>query len=133
MVQREKGRCMDDAATTLHPCWEAYRLADKYGMFVLLLVFFFSICLLRVGSLMIFSFQEGSCCLFECVLRGCYDRIPKHATNGSRRSMELRHYYFKLGLCRNILFIEFMILLEDSGRCYGSWEDHHDYSSPPHS
>ena len=21
---------MDDAATTLHPCWEAYRLADRY-------------------------------------------------------------------------------------------------------
>ncbi|OMO58307.1 SNF2-related protein [Corchorus capsularis] len=29
MVQVEKGHCMDDAATTLHPCWEAYRLADK--------------------------------------------------------------------------------------------------------
>lgn len=21
---------MDEAATTMHPCWEAYRLADKY-------------------------------------------------------------------------------------------------------
>lgn len=31
MVQLEKGRCMDEAATTLHPCWEAYRLLDEYG------------------------------------------------------------------------------------------------------
>ncbi|MBA0728763.1 hypothetical protein Golax_001639, partial [Gossypium laxum] len=29
MFQLEKGNCMDEAATTLHPCWEAYRLADK--------------------------------------------------------------------------------------------------------
>ncbi|XVF46843.1 hypothetical protein PTKIN_Ptkin03bG0060200 [Pterospermum kingtungense] len=29
MFQVEKGNCMDEAATTLHPCWEAYRLADK--------------------------------------------------------------------------------------------------------
>lgn len=26
----EKGRSMDETTTTLHPCWEAYRLADKY-------------------------------------------------------------------------------------------------------
>lgn len=26
----EKGRPRDDTTTTLHPCWEAYRLADKY-------------------------------------------------------------------------------------------------------
>ncbi|KAJ1401748.1 Zinc finger, RING-type [Sesbania bispinosa] len=32
MIQMEKGRTMDETATTLHPCWEAYRLADKcYG------------------------------------------------------------------------------------------------------
>jgi len=30
MVQMEKGRARDETATTLHPCWEAYRLADKY-------------------------------------------------------------------------------------------------------
>lgn len=30
MVQLEKGRCLEGAATTLHPCWDAYRLADKY-------------------------------------------------------------------------------------------------------
>ncbi|KAB2050413.1 hypothetical protein ES319_A13G244000v1 [Gossypium barbadense] len=29
MFQVEKGNCMDEAATTLHPCWEAYRLADR--------------------------------------------------------------------------------------------------------
>ncbi|KAK8545016.1 hypothetical protein V6N13_066330 [Hibiscus sabdariffa] len=29
MFQVEKGNSMDEAATTLHPCWEAYRLADK--------------------------------------------------------------------------------------------------------
>ncbi|XP_062105253.1 DNA repair protein RAD5A isoform X2 [Humulus lupulus] len=27
----EKGRCTDGAGTTLHPCWEAYHLADKRG------------------------------------------------------------------------------------------------------
>lgn len=31
MVQLEKGRSMDAEATTLHPCWEAYHLADKYA------------------------------------------------------------------------------------------------------
>lgn len=31
MVQMEKGRCLKEAATTLHPCWDAYRLADKYA------------------------------------------------------------------------------------------------------
>lgn len=30
MIQLEKGKCMDEGAMTLHPCWEAYRLADKY-------------------------------------------------------------------------------------------------------
>ncbi|KAI3716560.1 hypothetical protein L1987_67522 [Smallanthus sonchifolius] len=28
MVHLEKGTCIDDAATTLHPCWDAYHLAD---------------------------------------------------------------------------------------------------------
>ncbi|XP_047317619.1 DNA repair protein RAD5A isoform X2 [Impatiens glandulifera] len=32
MLQLEKGKCLDDAATTLHPCWEAYRLEDKRGL-----------------------------------------------------------------------------------------------------
>jgi len=31
MIQMEKGQCMDETATTLHPCWEAYRLVDKYA------------------------------------------------------------------------------------------------------
>lgn len=30
MVQLERGHCVDEAATTMHPCWDAYRLADKY-------------------------------------------------------------------------------------------------------
>ncbi|XP_076946038.1 DNA repair protein RAD5A-like [Bidens hawaiensis] len=29
MVNLEKGPSVDDAATTLHPCWDAYHLADK--------------------------------------------------------------------------------------------------------
>ncbi|KAL6899143.1 hypothetical protein ACP4OV_005801 [Aristida adscensionis] len=29
MLQLEKGRSSQDAATTLHPCWEAYKLEDK--------------------------------------------------------------------------------------------------------
>lgn len=29
MTQLEKGNCTDEAATMLHPCWEAYYLADK--------------------------------------------------------------------------------------------------------
>ncbi|KAK2984529.1 hypothetical protein RJ640_025026 [Escallonia rubra] len=29
MIKLEKGQCMDEAGTTLHPCWEAYFLADK--------------------------------------------------------------------------------------------------------
>nr|GEU68872.1 helicase, C-terminal [Tanacetum cinerariifolium] len=29
MVHLEKGPCVDEAATTLHPCWDAYNLADK--------------------------------------------------------------------------------------------------------
>ncbi|XP_044482430.1 DNA repair protein RAD5A isoform X2 [Mangifera indica] len=29
MAHREKGQSMDEAARTLHPCWEAYRLADE--------------------------------------------------------------------------------------------------------
>ncbi|KAI3679436.1 hypothetical protein L2E82_51347 [Cichorium intybus] len=29
MILLEKGPCVDDAATTLHPCWDAYHLADK--------------------------------------------------------------------------------------------------------
>lgn len=31
MNQLEKGRYLEDAATTLHPCWDAYHLEDKYG------------------------------------------------------------------------------------------------------
>ncbi|KAL9225619.1 hypothetical protein vseg_001521 [Gypsophila vaccaria] len=36
MVQLEKGITEDEAATTLHPCWEAYQLADKRGLSVYL-------------------------------------------------------------------------------------------------
>ncbi|KAI8573536.1 hypothetical protein RHMOL_Rhmol01G0285000 [Rhododendron molle] len=39
MIHLEKGHCMDEAATTLHPCWEAYRLADKRGLVVYLNAF----------------------------------------------------------------------------------------------
>ncbi|KAF3455122.1 hypothetical protein FNV43_RR05570 [Rhamnella rubrinervis] len=39
MVQLEKGRFMDVGATTLHPCWEAYHLADKRGCIVYLNAF----------------------------------------------------------------------------------------------
>ncbi|XP_021278351.1 DNA repair protein RAD5A isoform X2 [Herrania umbratica] len=39
MIQVEKGHCLDEAATTLHPCWEAYRLADKREPVVYLNVF----------------------------------------------------------------------------------------------
>ncbi|XP_059659342.1 DNA repair protein RAD5A isoform X2 [Cornus florida] len=39
MIQLEKGRCMDEAATTLHPCWDAYRLADKRDLVVYLNAF----------------------------------------------------------------------------------------------
>jgi DNA repair protein RAD5 len=31
MLQLEKGSSSQDAATTLHPCWEAYKLEDKYA------------------------------------------------------------------------------------------------------
>ncbi|XP_021899057.1 DNA repair protein RAD5A isoform X2 [Carica papaya] len=36
MIQLEKRQGMDEAATTLHPCWDAYRLADKRGLVVYL-------------------------------------------------------------------------------------------------
>ncbi|KAF7805671.1 DNA repair protein RAD5A isoform X1 [Senna tora] len=39
MIQLEKGRPRDEAATTLHPCWEAYHLADKRELVVYLNVF----------------------------------------------------------------------------------------------
>ncbi|KAK4762643.1 hypothetical protein SAY86_008411 [Trapa natans] len=39
MVQLEKGHCMDEAATTLHPCWEAYNLADKRSLVIYLNAF----------------------------------------------------------------------------------------------
>ncbi|XP_028777137.1 DNA repair protein RAD5A-like, partial [Neltuma alba] len=39
MIQLEKGRPMDEAATTLHPCWEAYRLADERELVIYLNVF----------------------------------------------------------------------------------------------
>ncbi|XP_024023789.1 DNA repair protein RAD5A [Morus notabilis] len=39
MTQREKGQCMDRAATTLHPCWEAYNLADNRGLILYLNAF----------------------------------------------------------------------------------------------
>ncbi|PIA54804.1 hypothetical protein AQUCO_00900998v1 [Aquilegia coerulea] len=39
MVQLEKGRCVEAAATTLHPCWDAYRLADKRDLVVYLNAF----------------------------------------------------------------------------------------------
>ncbi|XP_020581441.1 putative SWI/SNF-related matrix-associated actin-dependent regulator of chromatin subfamily A member 3-like 2 [Phalaenopsis equestris] len=29
MLQLEKGRCLEEAAITLHPCWDAYHLPDK--------------------------------------------------------------------------------------------------------
>lgn len=32
MIQMEKGRSVDETDTTLHPCWDAYRLADKYAL-----------------------------------------------------------------------------------------------------
>ncbi|XP_048535793.1 DNA repair protein RAD5A [Triticum urartu] len=39
MLQLEKGSCSQDAATTLHPCWEAYKLDDKREFVLYLNVF----------------------------------------------------------------------------------------------
>lgn len=39
MMQLEKGSCSQDAATTLHPCWEAYKLEDKREFVLYLNVF----------------------------------------------------------------------------------------------
>ncbi|XP_062018169.1 DNA repair protein RAD5A-like [Rosa rugosa] len=39
MIQLEKGKCMDEGAMTLHPCWEAYRLADKRDCIIYLNAF----------------------------------------------------------------------------------------------
>lgn len=39
MVHLEKGHCMDEAATTLHPCWDAYRLADERELVIYMNVF----------------------------------------------------------------------------------------------
>ncbi|GAU35011.1 hypothetical protein TSUD_103340 [Trifolium subterraneum] len=39
MIQMEKGRSRDETTTTLHPCWEAYRLADKRELVVYLNAF----------------------------------------------------------------------------------------------
>lgn len=39
MIQLEKGPCMDEAGTTLHPCWDAYRLADKRELVIYLNAF----------------------------------------------------------------------------------------------
>ncbi|XP_047168024.1 DNA repair protein RAD5A [Vigna umbellata] len=39
MIQMEKGKCMDETATTLHPCWEAYHLADKRELIIYLNAF----------------------------------------------------------------------------------------------
>ncbi|KAG2333517.1 hypothetical protein Bca52824_004697 [Brassica carinata] len=36
MTQLEKGNCTDEAATMLHPCWEAYCLADKRELVIYL-------------------------------------------------------------------------------------------------
>ncbi|XP_071914047.1 DNA repair protein RAD5A-like isoform X3 [Coffea arabica] len=39
MIQLERGHCLDEAASTLHPCWDAYRLADKRGLVIYLNAF----------------------------------------------------------------------------------------------
>ncbi|KAJ7981104.1 DNA/RNA helicase protein [Quillaja saponaria] len=39
MIHLEKGQGVDEGATTLHPCWEAYRLADKRELVVYLNAF----------------------------------------------------------------------------------------------
>jgi len=60
---------MDEAATTLHPCWEAYRLADRYLKLVQYMagksVVFIEV--YRCFKLDRFDLQEGSCCLFEFI------------------------------------------------------------------
>ncbi|XP_050212773.1 DNA repair protein RAD5A isoform X2 [Mercurialis annua] len=39
MIQLEKGKYTDEGATTLHPCWEAYHLADQRQLVVYLNTF----------------------------------------------------------------------------------------------
>ncbi|KAL3850342.1 hypothetical protein ACJIZ3_012224 [Penstemon smallii] len=39
MIQLERGHCMDEAAATLHPCWDAYRLGDDRGVVLYLNAF----------------------------------------------------------------------------------------------
>ncbi|GFP98032.1 putative swi/snf-related matrix-associated actin-dependent regulator of chromatin subfamily a member 3-like 2 [Phtheirospermum japonicum] len=34
MVHLERGHCVDEAASTLHPCWDAYRLEDRRGLVI---------------------------------------------------------------------------------------------------
>ncbi|KAI3461336.1 hypothetical protein Pfo_017999 [Paulownia fortunei] len=39
MIQLERGHCVDEAAATLHPFWDAYRLADRRGLVIYLNAF----------------------------------------------------------------------------------------------
>ncbi|CAI0398124.1 unnamed protein product [Linum tenue] len=39
MMELERGNCADEAATTLHPCWEAYHISDKRGLVIYLNAF----------------------------------------------------------------------------------------------
>lgn len=62
MTQLERGRNTDEAATTLHPCWNAYRLKDEYvNVGLHAFTIYFHILYTK------YSFQEGACCLLECI------------------------------------------------------------------
>lgn len=39
MIQLERGHCLDEGASMLHPCWDAYRLADKRRLVIYLNAF----------------------------------------------------------------------------------------------
>ncbi|XP_028551128.1 DNA repair protein RAD5A isoform X2 [Dendrobium catenatum] len=39
MLQLEKGRCLEKGSRTLHPCWDAYRLADERDLVIYLNAF----------------------------------------------------------------------------------------------
>lgn len=73
MNQLEKGRFLEDAATTLHPCWDAYQLEDKYGFVIkksILNFLFIKCCLITMIYI-----QEESYNICECFLWRCSDEF----------------------------------------------------------
>ncbi|CAA6663709.1 unnamed protein product [Spirodela intermedia] len=94
MIHLEKGRCFDEAATTLHPCWNAYHLADERKLILYLNAFsgeattkFPSALQMARGGILADAMGLGKTIMAISLMLTCSDKGCSYASSASQASI----------------------------------------------